>query len=296
MPIVGVALAVCVAVSAASDRIVAGDLAPVSPAFAALAPDAMIGWAPGPGVRRDFPVAELRRVATRLGAPALPETGACFERTVTPLDPSRILGVIQPQVPEGPVMLVDFSRAPVPEGELVLPRNSMRRAPGNTYLWSGYVRYAGNRRFRLWARVSARAAVPVVAAAADLQSGRALERQDVRLETRNDLFASGLVASLEDALGKWPRRPIRAGAALAAEWLEPAPDVARGETVKVEIWSGGAHLEMDARAEGAAAVGQPVAVRNPVSQKRFLGLVEGRGRVSVGHRLPDEKPDKKEMP
>src|SRR5581483_6064244 len=64
MTFAAVMLAACVAVSPVSDRIVAGDLAATSPAFAALDPDTMIGWAPAPGVRRDFPVAELHRSAS----------------------------------------------------------------------------------------------------------------------------------------------------------------------------------------------------------------------------------------
>lgn len=293
MTVVAVMFAACLAVSPVSDRIVAGDLAPTSLAFAALDADTMIGWAPAPGVRRDFAVAELRRIAARLKAPAVPEEGLCVERRVEPLDPARLLAAIQPQVPEGPVRLVDFSRVPVPEGELVLPRSGMRRGPGNTYLWNGYVRYARNRRFALWARIAAQAAVPVVVAAVDLKSGSAIERSDLRVETRNDLFAAGLVGSLEEAVGKWPRHPIRAGAALAAQWLAPAPDVVRGETVKVEIWSGGAHLETEARADGEAAAGQPIALWNLVSQKRFFGRVEGRGLVSVGSQRPA---DLKETP
>ena len=277
-----VALAACLAVPAISDQIRAADLAPASAAFAALDPAAVVGWAPAPGVQRVFPAAELRRIAARLGAPAVPETGLCVERKVAPLDPARVVAAIQPQVPEGAVKLLDFSRAPAPEGELVLPRSALRRAAGNTYFWGGYVRYAGSRRFAVWARVAVDAAVPVVVAAADLRPGRAIRAEDLRLETRSDLFASGLVASPDQAVGKWPRRPIRAGAAVAAQCLQAAPEIVRGDAVKVDVRSGGAHLEMDARAESDGSLGERVTVRNPVSQKRFFGRVEGKGRVSAG--------------
>src|SRR5579872_6657454 len=266
-----VALAACLAVPAVSDQIRAADLAPASPAFAALDPAAVVGWAPAPGVQRVFPAAELRRIAARLGAPGLPETGLCVERKAAPLDPARVVAAIQPQVPESGVKLLDFSRAPAPEGELVLPRSAMRRAAGNAYFWSGYVRYAGNRRFAVWARIAVDAAVPVVVAVADLRPGRAIRAADLRIETRNDLLASGLVASLDQAVGKWPRRPIRAGAAVAAQWLQAAPEIVRGDAVKVDVQSGGAHLEMDARAESDGSLGERVAVRNPVSQIRFFG-------------------------
>ena len=277
-----VALAACLAVPAVSDQIRAADLAPASRAFAELDPAAVVGWAPAPGVQRVFPVAELRRIAARLRTPAVPETSLCVERKVAPLEPARVVAAIQPQVPEGAVRLLDFSRAPAPEGELVLPRSVVRRAAGNTYFWSGYVRYAGSRRFAVWARVAVDAAVPAVVAAADLRPGRAIRAADLRLETRSELLASGLVASLDQAVGKWPRRPIRAGTAVAAQWLQAAPEIVRGDAVKVDVRSGGAHLEMDARAESNGSLGERVAVRNPVSQMRFFGRVEGRGRVSAG--------------
>lgn len=41
-------------------------------------------------------------------------------------------------------------------------------------------------------------------------------------------------------------------------------------------------MQLEARAESAAARGATVWVRNPASQKRFLARVETKGRVSVG--------------
>jgi flagella basal body P-ring formation protein FlgA len=102
------------------------------------------------------------------------------------------------------------------------------------------------------------------------------------METRNDLLTPAGIASLDQAVAKWPRRPIRAGQAVASEWLQAAPEIVRGDAVKVDIWSGGAHLELDARAESDGALGGRVAIRNPATQKRFFGQVEGKGRVSAG--------------
>ena len=59
-------------------------------------------------------------------------------------------------------------------------------------------------------------------------------------------------------------------------------EVRIGETVRVEVWNGAAHLKLEARAEASGALGQMIPVRNPDSQKRFLARVEGRSRVSVG--------------
>lgn len=275
-------LAACLAVSAASDHVRAGDLAEASPAFAALDPDTVIGWAPAPGVQRVFSAVDLRRVAARLGAPDEPQADLCVERKSAPLDPARLHAVLQSQAPETELTLVDYSRAAAPEGELVFSRTGLRRVPGGAYIWSGSVRYAGARRFFVWAKITARSKEPVVVAAADLKAGRPIEPGQLRLEARNELLDAAAMRSLGDAIGKCPRRAIRAGAVVAASWLGPAPEVSRGDTVKVDVWSGTAHLQMDARAEGAAARGEPVPVRNPATQKRFLARVDGQGRVSVG--------------
>src|SRR5690242_13021394 len=86
------ALAGCLAVSAHSDRVTAGDLAPATPALASLPADTVVAWAPAPGAQRLFSAAELKHLAERLGAaePA-PVGDVCVERRVEPLDAARVL-------------------------------------------------------------------------------------------------------------------------------------------------------------------------------------------------------------
>jgi flagella basal body P-ring formation protein FlgA len=285
------ALAACLAVSAVSDHIRAVDLAPASEAFAALDPETVIGLAPAPGVRRVFSAAELGRIAARLGARPLLPAGLCVERKTAPLDPARLLAALQAQAPGARVRLLDFSRMPVPEGELAFPRNGLRRAPGSAYFWNGWVRYAGTRRFSIWVKIEAHAPAPVVVAASDLNPGRVIEAAQLRLAIRDEPFGSGFVSALDQAIGQVARRPVRSGTALEPQWLEPPPAVARGDAVKVDVWSGAAHLQLEARAESAAAAGHPVQVRNPTTQKKFLARVESKGRVSVGSApRAEEKP------
>ncbi len=61
----------------------------------------------------------------------------------------------------------------------------------------------------------------------------------------------------------------------------PPPAVERGDTVRVNLWSGAAHLSFEARAETAGSVGQRVRVWNPATRRRFLARVDGSKRVSV---------------
>jgi flagella basal body P-ring formation protein FlgA len=281
IPLAAFALAPCLAVAPESDRILARDLASVLPALAAGAPDTPVAFAPAPGVRRVLRGPELRRLALRWNASPPPEGEICFERRVAPLDAERIRAAMRRELPGASINVLDFSRAPVPEGELRFPLAGFRNSASGGY-WAGFVRYAGNRRFAVWARVKARVAVTRVVAVSDLKAGQPVEASGLRLETHEDSPSdAGFATSLDEAAGKLSRRPIRAGAALLKSWLERPPDVARGDTVRVEVSSGGARLEAEARAEASGSAGQTIPLRNPVSNRRFFGRVEGKGKVSV---------------
>jgi hypothetical protein len=60
-----------------------------------------------------------------------------------------------------------------------------------------------------------------------------------------------------------------------------AREVDRGDTVRVEIHSGGVFLAFDAEAESSGHTGERVTLRNPVNGQRFRAVVEARGRVGV---------------
>src|SRR6185369_2365408 len=92
----------------------------------------------------------------------------------------------------------------------------------------------------------------------------------LQFERTRDFPASGaFVASIEEAAGRVLRRPVSAGTALRSAWLDEFKEVARGDTVRVDVWSGGAHLELDGVAEGSGATGATITVRNPETKKRF---------------------------
>ena len=217
-----IALAPCLTLPSGSDQITAADLAAVLPAFAAVAVGTRVGWAPAPGVRRVLRAAELRRLAARLGIAPAPEKELCVERPVAPLQPDRLLAAMRRQLPLSEIEILDYSRTPVPEGALEFPRNGLRRIANGAY-WSGYVVYAGNRKFAVWAKLQLRT---------------------------------------------------------------PPPPVSRGDTVQVDVWSGRAHLALEARAEGSGSAGERVLIRNPGTQKRFYARIEGPGRVSIHKETP----------
>ena len=279
------ALAPCLILPADAERITAGDLAAASPAFANLAADTVLGFAPAPGVMRRWSAAELRRLAGRLGASPLPTEEICVERPVAALDPARLTAALQAALPEAEIRILDFSRQAVPEGILEFPRSGLRRSGGGT-VWNGFVRYGGGRRFAVWAKVEVRAHQPVVVAAVDLRPGQPVAADQIRLEQRAGFPASGYVETIESVVGLEPRRTIRAGSPVPTTALASPPQVRPGDTVRVTVESGATRLELDAQAEGAAAAGQRVALRNPVSHRLFFAQVEGKGRASARQGKP----------
>ena len=72
------------------ERILAGDLARAVPAFAGLAPELVLGYAPAPGARRVYGAAELSRLARRYGLAAEPGMEVCFARPLETLTSERV--------------------------------------------------------------------------------------------------------------------------------------------------------------------------------------------------------------
>src|ERR1019366_8579406 len=121
----------------------------------------------------------------------VPASVFCVTRPVAVLTAGRLLAAMQNVLPAAHVELLDFSRLPAPEGELVFPVSGLRQGPAGGY-WSGYVSYGGNHRFTLWARVKVMVASARVVAAQDLKPGVALDSAQFRVETREEVPAAGL--------------------------------------------------------------------------------------------------------
>jgi hypothetical protein len=67
-----------------------------------------------------------------------------------------------------------------------------------------------------------------------------------------------------------------------AQWRPSTqPEVLRGDTVRVEVRSGGVLLAFDAAAESSAHTGEAVVVRNPANGQRFRAMVEAEGKVTI---------------
>jgi flagella basal body P-ring formation protein FlgA len=275
------------------DRIYARDMAAAVPVFAGVAADFVLGYAPAPGTRRVLKGDTLERLARNQGitAEALPDV--CFERAMATLKSEEILkamhdawGTGNVSGPDVRMELRSFSPLVAPQGRVVFPRTGLQLPatsdPQAEVLWRGYVIYGNNRRFSISARARITTTTTRVIAVADLSAGDPVREHQVRLESFDTFALDDRPArSLDEVVGFVPRTLIRSGATVLRSQLGRAPEVARGDVVKVEVTAGGAHLLLEGRAESDGVTGKTILVKNLSSGKDFRAQVTGKGKVSV---------------
>jgi flagella basal body P-ring formation protein FlgA len=273
--------AACMALAPGSSQILARDLSPAWPAMLRLEPDTPLVPAPMPGVVRVFRSLELHQLAVHWHLDQAPATQLCVVRPVKTLDAAAMLDAMRRSWPKATIEILDFSRQPAPAGPLEFPRSGLRRE-ADAARWNGWVTYAENRRFQVWARVRVTESVERVVATADLPPGRSVAASQVSAVTRQEFPAEQPFAqSLAEVVGRWPRRPIPAGSAVRTDQLAEPKVVLMGDAVEVEVRNGGAFLKLDGQAESAGAVGELVTVRNPSSRQLIRARVVGPGKAIV---------------
>src|SRR6185312_2566799 len=126
-----------------------------------------------------------------------------------------------------------------PRGKVVFERAGLQLPatsdPRADVLWHGYVVYGNNRRFSISAQARISITTTRVVALADLSAGDVVRDDQVRLESFDSFALDDRPArSLDEVVGFVPRTMIRSGATVLRSQLGRAPEVARGELVKVE--------------------------------------------------------------
>jgi flagellar basal body P-ring formation protein FlgA len=265
-------------------RILVSDLAAAVPAFAAAPGDAAIGYAPLPGVPRTLPVTELARLARQYGVSAAGFTPVCFVRRTAPLAAEKIVAAMRVSLanPAANIEVLETGRYPVPEGELVFPREGLSiRSGGGPAVWNGHIEFDGGR-FPVWARVRVTVHQRRVVAVTSLPGGRAIEASEIRLE-EVDVPPSRTIPAdtLAAVVGRVPHRTIPAGAAIPADVLAAPFAVDKGDAVRVEVRGPGTVLKLEGRAEAAGRRGDMVLVRNMESGKMFRARIDDAGSVVV---------------
>jgi flagella basal body P-ring formation protein FlgA len=270
------------------EQIFSADLARALPSFAAMPRDVVIGYSPAPGARRILQLPELKRIGAQYGIPVPTEAHACFEWKVQPITEEAVRAAIREslQTPAAQVEILAMSKTPAPEGKLVFSQSGLSAAtnidPSTPVTWRGYVQYSSPRRFAVWARVRVSATMPRVIATEPLAAGKPVAKEQVRLETYDDFpLRSDTARSLEEVIGRIPRRAVRAGLPVLRSDLAEAFQVERGDTVEVMVVAGAAQLELDAQAEASGRQGDMIPLRNPRSGKLFRARIDGKGRAVV---------------
>ena len=270
------------------EQISGADLARAVPMFAALPRDTVVGYSPAPGARRILQFPELKRIGAQYGIPVAASLRACFEWKTRPITEDDVRAAIRESLraPEARVEILAMSNAPAPEGKLTFPQSGLSAAtnidPSTPVTWRGYVAYASPRRFSVWARVKVSATMPRVIAVEPLAAGKPVIEGQVRLETYDDFpLRNDTARSLEEVIGRIPRRAVRVGLPVLRSDLAEAFEVERGDTVEVTAVSGAAQLELQALAEASGRQGDVISLRNPSSGKVFRARIEAKGRAIV---------------
>lgn len=267
-----------------SDRIFARDIAAVVPLFASLPADLVIGYSPAPGWQRTFHAAELQRLTKANHLEGAPSQDVCFAWTMAVPQPDEIVAAMKKALAGHDVRIemVDHSRISAPAGDLVFPLAGASVRSAAPVSWRGYVSYAGNRRFSIWATVLITVKETRVVAVNPLRAGEPINTNDVRVEPyEGPLLATATVTDLKAAIGMVPRRPIAAGDTLFGNFLEPPKDVTRGDTVEVTVNGAGALIRTAGVAEESGNRGATIVVRNATSGRKFRARVEDKDKVSV---------------
>ena len=270
------------------DQILAADLEPEVAAFGRLDSHVVIGLAPAPGTHRTFLARELRAIAERNGLSldgSIPEV--CFERALQPLTGDQIRAALRSALGSGDtrIELVDFSRQPMPSGELVFALSGLApRAQGldAPVVWRGSLRYSPQHTLTVWASVRLHQERAVVVAARAIRCGSSIGADDITVVRRD---VSPLTAHLEtaaDALGRITRKAIPAGDVISDTILEIPLDVMAGDIVHVVAFSGDARITFDAVARSQGRKGDRILLLNPESHRSFRALVDGHGRAHTG--------------
>jgi flagella basal body P-ring formation protein FlgA len=273
----------------ANDRILGEDLAKALPVFLNKIPgDAVIGYSPMPGARRDFTYSELQRIGAPYGVAVAENAKACFEWNLQPLTDDVIRAAIRDslQSPDARIDVLAMSGTEAPAGKVSFPVSGLLAStltgPETPVTWRGEVLYHGSRKFSVWARVKISATTTRVVATQLILPGQNVARDQVRIETYDDFpLRNDIARTLEEVVGRMSRRAIRTGLPVfRSDLIEPLL-VQRGDLVEVTAISADTQLHLPALAETSGRQGDMISLKNPRSGTIFRARIEGKDKALV---------------
>ncbi|MCS7026694.1 MAG: flagellar basal body P-ring formation chaperone FlgA [Bryobacteraceae bacterium] len=261
------------------------------PEAADLPPDRILVAAPRPGLRRQISAEKLNLWLGRVAGSTsrFTTSGLCLEGAWRLLNKEEIVQAVSRvlQVSQEAVSVLDYSRYPVPPGELELPRETKPalHAMREKFVWRGRVRDAANRTVPVWALLRVVTTHPGIVARSVLFPGRTIQEADVELRDLPGWPDPKLpVARVESFLGRSPKRRIEPGTELRLEWFWAAKQVQRADRVQLEVQRGAVTLRREAVAESSGSLGEAIWVRlegQSGSEKRVRARIVGPKKVVV---------------
>ena len=269
------------------DTITAGDLATVNAAFAALDPHLAMSLAPMPGARRFFPGTEFVRLARQYRLTLGAVRDVCFEWPMQVPDQQKMAAAMAQvlKLEQPAIQIVEQSQFPAPSGEFVFPRENLTAVSGSKgalWMWRGFVRYASNQKFQIWAKLRIVAPSERVVAVTALLPGEPIVASQLKTVATFDGFAGGIYASsVDEVVGLAPMSRIEASEPLRLAQLKVPPDIVAGALVQVEVRNGPLRIYSVGQAVRSGRAGETIPLINPGSSAHFNARVEGKDRVSV---------------
>lgn len=267
-----------------SDWIYGRDMAAAVPALAKLPPDLRVGLSPVPGRSRLFRIADLRKLALENQLPASFTSDVCFSWPVSVLSKESLTAVMKSALGAqiSKIEIVEQSLLPAPEGKIVFPVSGLSGTSDGPVLWRGYVEYAQDRRFMIWARVLITVEQEHVIATAELTPDQPIRPDQVKVQHYSGpANTARFISNTAKAVGLLPRRLIIAGTPLTDDMLQAPLEVERGALVSVIVQNGAAHLEAQGVAEQSGRLGDVISVKNPKSEQPFRARIIKTGTVVV---------------
>ncbi len=263
------------------------DLAAVEPVFSRIDPEVEVGYSPLPGAVHTFTAAQIARLAKTYSLDETEYRTVCFQRAMRDLDPGELHEAMDQVlgIPGASIEVIDFSRYPVPVGDLAFPRSGLALTlspDAGPLLWKGYVVYGSGRHFNIWARVKVHARLNRVVATDNLVTSVPVRADQVRLEILDGVpDALAPAQSLDQVVGKLILRPVQRGATVSLDDISSSLTVHRGDKVEVDFESSGMHLRFEAAAESDGRYGERIRLRNLQSNNIFEAEVSGKDQARV---------------
>jgi len=266
------------------EKIHGRDLSAWVPGFGALSPDDDFGYAPSPGQQRTFRLSELRRIAIVNHIDTPPKEDVCFSWVTSVPGRDSILAAIQKTLSNrnATIELIEQTLIPAPEGEIVFPLAGLSAVSEEPVVWHGFVQYANQKRFAIWARVQIKVNEKRVKTIENLVPGEPIDAGQVRIETyRGPLTRDAAPSDINSVIGMVPRSNIPENTFPTDSLLTTPQDVQRGDQVQVIVQTAGARIEATGIAEAGGKRGSVIVVRNAKSGRTFRARIADKGQVLV---------------